>query len=109
MNCKGRYITVNSSNGTTSDIEQNTDGAKHYGIMTTASSKDTKKCNIYDIAGNLWEWTEELALDMSNNYFMYRGGGYGRAYDGSPACFREYGDASFTYTGVGFRPVLYIK
>lgn len=71
--CKGRYIAVNSSNGSTSDITSNSDGTRHYGVMTTASSEDTKKNNIYDMAGNLYEWTEELALDMSNNYYVLRG------------------------------------
>ena len=70
--CKGRYIAVNSSNGSTSDITSNSDGTRHYGVMTTASSEDTKKNNIYDMAGNLYEWTEELALDISNNYYVVR-------------------------------------
>ena len=73
VNCKGRYITVNSSNGSTSDIVRNADGKSHYGIMTTASSESTKKCNIYDMAGNLWEWTEEIAYDLSNGNYMLRG------------------------------------
>ena len=72
-NCKGRYITVNLSNGSTSDATLNSDGARHYGIMTTASSENTKKNNIYDMAGNLWEWTEEISYDLSNNYYMTRG------------------------------------
>ena len=72
-NCKGRYMQVNSNNGSTSDIVQNPDGVRHYGVMTTASSEDAKKYNIYDMAGNLWEWTEELAYDISNNYYMRRG------------------------------------
>ena len=71
--CKGRYISVDSNNGTTSDAVQNSDGARHYGVMTTAASEGTKKNNIYDMAGNLWEWTEELAYDMSNNYYIIRG------------------------------------
>ena len=72
-NCKGRYLPVNSSNASTSDAVQNTDGARQYGIMTTAASEDTKKCNIYDMAGNLWEWTEEISNNLSNNYYMIRG------------------------------------
>ena len=72
-NCKGRYIPIDTSNGTTLDIQPNNDGTKHYGIMTTASSEDIKKGNIYDMAGNLWEWTEELSYDMSNNYCILRG------------------------------------
>ena len=72
-NCNGRYIIVNLSNGSTSDITPNNDGTRHYGIMTTASSEDTKKNNIYDMAGNLWEWTEEIAYDLSNTYYMLRG------------------------------------
>ena len=107
--CKGRYITVNSSNGSTSDIAQNTDGARHYGIMTTASSEDTKKCNIYDMAGNLWEWTEEIAYDLSNNYYMLRGGSFEYKYASCPACYRNYGSISGTHTSSGFRPVLFIK
>ena len=107
--CKGRYITVNSSNGSTSDITQNTDGARHYGIMTTASSEDTKKCNIYDMAGNLWEWTEEIANDLSNNYYMLRGGCFRYDYDSYPVCYRAYSNATGSNTGNGFRPALFIK
>ena len=60
--------------------------------MTTAASEDTKKNNIYDMAGNLWEWTEELAYDMSNNYYMMRSGGFNYSYTSSsygyPVCYR---------------------
>ena len=91
-NCKGRYITVNSSNGSTSDITSNSDETRHYGVMTTASSEDTKKNNIYDMAGNLWEWTEELAVDMSNSYYTMRSGGFNYSYTSSsygyPVCYR---------------------
>ena len=77
--------------------------------MTTASSEDTKKCNIYDMAGNLWEWTEEIANDLSNNYYMLRGGSFGVDYASRPACYRISDLALGTYTSFGFRPVLFIK
>ena len=108
-NCKGRYMTVNLINGTTSDIENNNDGTKHYGIMTTASSEDVKKNNICDMAGNLWEWTEEVAYDMSNNYYMVRGGGFNDAHASYSACFRIYNHINTVSNNMGFRPVLYIK
>ncbi len=76
-NCKGRYIAANSD-GSTSDIATNIDGARHYGIMTCGSTEETKKCNIYDMAGNVWEWTEEISNDLSNNYYMVRGRKFSR-------------------------------
>ena len=72
-NCKGRYIEANNSSGVTSDASANTDGKKHNGIMTCGSTEDVKKNNIYDMAGNLWEWTEELGEDVSTNYHIYHG------------------------------------
>ena len=65
--------------------------------------------NIYDMAGNLWEWTEEIANDLSNNYYMLRGGSFGVDYASRPACYRISDLALGTYTSFGFRPVLFIK
>ena len=48
---------------------------KDYGILlTTGSSEKNKKNNIYDFAGNVWEWT--LETRNSDAYPCYRGGGY---------------------------------
>ena len=58
-------IIANNSTNT------NADGTRHYGILTTASTEDVKKCNIYDMAGNLWEWTEEIAYDLMINYYNF--------------------------------------
>ena len=107
--CKGKYISVDSNNGTTTDIAQNTDGSRHYGIMTTASSEDTKKYNIYDMAGNLWEWTQETAYPDTTESYMRRGGSFNNDYSNYSICFRAFDYTIRTVTYNGFRPVLYIK
>lgn len=57
---KGRYATIDNG-AMTSEFEK-CDGSYHYGIETTAISEDVKKKNLYDIAGNLWEWTRGGSL-----------------------------------------------
>ena len=102
---QGRYAEVNSSNGAMTSAFVTSDARYHHGIRTTASSEGVKKNNLYDIAGNLWEWTEEC---VSQGYYMLRGGGFNGAYADFPACYRDYYTATYTDTGLGFRPALYI-
>ena len=61
--------------------------------------------NIYDLAGNVWEWTSEA----DSSYFIDRGGSYSA--DGSviPVSYRNFNDASNADDNVGFRSRLYIK
>ena len=101
---QGRYAGVNSSNGATSAFVTS-DKSYHYGIRTTASSEGVKKNNLYDIAGNLWEWSEESATIGT---YMLRGGSFAIAYTDYPACYRLCITATYTITNYGFRPALYI-
>ena len=61
--------------------------------------------NIYDLAGNVFEWTGEAY----SSDFISRGGGY--APDGSqcPVSCRSSFSTSVANDGIGFRPRLYIK
>ena len=43
-------------------------------LLTTGASDASKKMNIYDLAGNVWEWTLEYT-DIANGPCARRGGG----------------------------------
>ena len=45
------YSSVNSQNGE---------------LLTTGASRQTEKYHIFDVSGNLWEWTDEVALYKAN-------------------------------------------
>ena len=61
-------------------------------------------CNIYDMAGNVMEWTTESSY-YSGYPCVYRGGNYG--YTGATSL-RNYNSTTNTDYGIGFRPLLYL-
>ena len=71
------------------------------------TGQTTPVSNIYDMGGNLWEWTTESSSYGSNPY-VYRGGDYGDGYGNYPAGHRLYCDNS-TRSGSVFRVTLYVK
>ena len=91
-------------------------------VLEGSSSKNKVK-NIYDMAGNMWEWTTEVGNHSttetlltenqatSANYAVFRGGSFG--WDGATgqvSC--RNGDSSTStarYVDIGFRVVLYIQ
>ena len=93
-------------------------GTNSWVILTTGATEQVKKMNLYDVAGNLWEWTTEtsyvdnLDYNMNANYnsYMLRGGSFYEGCTTSPTTFRAYGCAPGTFTsGSGFRLALYIQ
>ena len=72
---------------------------------TAGFSENWKTKNIYDLAGNVYEWTSEA----SSSYFIFRGGSWLNDGSDSPVSYRGNGFASSTDVKVGFRPRLYIK
>ena len=77
-----------------------------YGSKQVAGFSDKWSVkNIYDLAGNVYEWTSEA---RSTNR-IYRGGNYFGNGDSVPVSFRSYNSRSNTNVGVGFRSRLYIK
>ncbi len=86
-------------------------------LLTTGASSQTEKYHIYDIAGNLYEFTEEASLKKEGNanenniqHHVFRGGTYMWTPTDSSACYRDGNSRSdYTAMNVGFRVVLYIK
>ena len=72
---------------------------------TAGFNENWKVKNIYDLAGNVWEWTSEASSFSS----IVRGGFYNTDGSVSPVSYRIYVYGSDTSDRIGFRPRLYIK
>ena len=72
---------------------------------TAGFSENWKTKNIYDLAGNVWEWTSEACSSL----FIYRSGSCNGDGSGYPVSYRHYGNAFGADGYIGFRPRLYIK
>ena len=87
--------------------------------IPTGSFDEFKLKNIYDLAGNMWEWTTEVgdhkednsATTIKGSFAVLRGGSFWDNGSVDPICLRC-GDESSSVNmnvHVGFRVVLYIK
>ena len=116
----------NDTYGETFDPELNT-GYTHteYYQIPTGSVSTFQQKNIYDMAGNMWEWTTEIGdhnktcskeptidntCSPSGAYAVLRGGSFDSGGTNNPLCCR-YGNTTATHTGpyIGFRVVLYLS
>ena len=72
---------------------------------TAGFNENWKVKNIYDLAGNVWEWTSEAYSSIS----ISRGGSYGYGGSDFPVSCRDRDSASGANGVTGFRLRLYIK
>ena len=110
---------VNSDYGNSSEEGNYRDTTFSYTDITGASQtkatssrvlvptgQTTPVCNIYDMGGNVWEWTTESYSDTRYPYAR-RGGRYDSAFAGYPAGSRgNYSDLAFDH--LGFRLTLFM-
>ena len=82
--------------------------------IATGSTEETKVLNIYDMSGNMWEWTTEVgnhdAGISATQYAVVRGGSFHGNGEFSPLSYRG-GDltSAARHYNFGFRVVLYVK
>ena len=77
-------------------------------LLTTGASEETKKMNIYDFAGNAWEWTLENTSDSSLPCAC-RGGSYYSTGSYYPASYRGGLNTTYSYDDIGFRSAFYVN
>ena len=102
---RGKYSTDKGKNYTEVQIGGYTK-PETLVLFTTGATERNAKMNIYDLAGNVSEWTlgksniDNLSAIMGSNF-----GGPGYTY---PVYFRDGYSAFSSYDGVGFRATLYL-
>ena len=102
---------INSSTKATSNAGYDID-SKGKGWYNDVSSNKIKTTgyyavnNIYDMAGNVWEWSTENGKRSASNYLVRRGGGCSNLGSINPSAYRSYDNDNESYY-IAFRVVLY--
>ena len=78
--------------------------SKEY-LLTTGASDSFKAKNIFDLAGNVYEWTMEAC---NSTYRVDRGGSCYGIGSISPASYRELNNPTISNYRIGFRSALYL-
>ena len=93
------WSAVDTTNG--SDVTKDTSI-----LLTTGATERNSSKNIYDVAGNCWEWTTEA---FGTSIRVLRGGSCSDSGSGDPASNRANGSPTLSYNGIiSFRPLLYV-
>ena len=100
------YNQTTSNNFVNSNSVKQVQSSGNGILLTTGASDACKKMNIYDLAGNVFEWTLEYT-PITDSPCARRGGYYG--YNGSsyPASRRNSYNTTNSGSYIGFRPSLY--
>lgn len=75
-------------------------------LLSTGATNRNSKMNIYDLAGNVYEWTLDKS-DSQNNPCTIRGGGHNYTGNDCPCYYRHGYEISINYSNFGFRTALY--
>ena len=100
------YNQTTSNNFVDSNSVKQVQSSGNSILLTTGASEACKKMNIYDLAGNVWEWTLEYT-SYTYNPCASRGGICNESGSINSASGRNYDSTTVSYSNVGFRASLY--
>ena len=102
-NTKAKYSTEDGKNFTACPYEKKSSADV---LLTTGADTSFSLMNIYDIAGNVLEWTLEK-ISGTDRPCAGRGGFYSNDGSDNPASDRYHNSTSSSYCSIGFRLSLY--
>ena len=73
-------------------------------ISKTGKNSADKVYNIYDLEGNLYEYTAEKSYFSAINHFIYRGS----CYEGKRSASNRFDGEGYSHFAHGFRICLYV-
>ena len=95
---------VTYANGTSTKVSASS--SSNTILLTTGASDACQKMNIYDLAGNVYEWTLEYTA-FTGTPCAFRGGIYFNFGSSSPASDRSSSNTTYSNYDIGFRPSLF--
>lgn len=102
-NESAKYSTNNGSTWLPAPYSKTSSGTT---FLTTRATGTFGKQNIFDLAGNVWEWTLEYSANTENPCTI-RGGSYDSTSSENNANYRNNGYGTFSYYSIGFRVTIY--
>ena len=114
---KSGWIGIDATSGAKYEFTNNDYDTTNYDYtikkeLATGSAEETKINNIYDMSGNMWEWTTETGKPDGGNTVraVLRGGGFDNNGSSFPVSYcNGCCAASWCSADFGFRVVLYIQ
>ena len=91
----------------TPKTDNNAKGTSTSWLLKTGHTDYTSRKNIYDLAGNLWEWTNAKYNSSSFDY-VRRGGSYNNGGTSVPAAYRSHSSGTGG-NNIGFRVGLFVQ